>query len=42
LGEGCNLGDSVTAESGVIVGNYSSIKAMNLINGRLPDRSMVI
>jgi len=42
LGEGCNLGNSVTAQSGVIVGNYSRVKSLKLISGRLPDRSQVL
>ena len=41
LGEGCNLGNSVAAQPGVIVGNYSQIQALKLISGRLPDRSLV-
>ena len=42
VGESCSLGDSVTAEPGVIVGNYSRIKSLKLISGRLPDRSLVV
>ena len=42
LGEGCSLGNSVVAQPGVIVGNYSQIQALKLINGRLPDRSLVL
>jgi len=42
LGVGCNLGNSVTAQPGVVVGNYSQIQAMKLISGRLPDRSLII
>ena len=42
LGEGCSLGDGVTAQPGVIVGNYSQIKALKLIGDRLPDRSLVV
>lgn len=42
LGEGCHLGNSVTAQPGVIVGNYSQIKALKLIGGRLPDKSLVV
>jgi len=42
LGEGCNLGNSVIAQPGVIVGNYSQVKALKLISGRLPDRSLVV
>lgn len=41
LGEGCNLGNSVVAQPGVIVGNYSQIQPLRLISGRLPDGSLV-
>ncbi len=41
LGEGCKLGNSVVAQPGTIVGNYSQIQALKLISGRLPDRSLV-
>lgn len=41
LGEGCNLGNNVTAQPGVIVGNYCQIQPLKLISGRLPDRSLV-
>ncbi len=42
LSVGCNLGNSVVAQPGVIIGNYSQIRAMKLISGRLPDRSVVL
>jgi glucose-1-phosphate thymidylyltransferase len=42
LGEGCDLGNSVTAQPGVIVGNHSQVRALKLISGRLPDRSLVV
>ena len=42
LGEGCSLGNSVTAQPGVIVGNHSQVQALKLISGRLPDRSLVV
>jgi len=41
LGVGCNLGNNVVAQPGVIVGNHSQIQAMKLINGWLPDKSLV-
>lgn len=41
LGVGCSLGNSVVAQPGVIIGNYSQIQAMKLISGKLPDRSLV-
>jgi len=42
LGEGCVLGNSVVAQPGVIVGNYSQVRSLKLISGRLPDRSLVV
>jgi len=41
LGEGCSLGNSVVAQPGVIVGNYSQVQALKLIGGRLPDKSLI-
>ncbi|MDP2730765.1 MAG: sugar phosphate nucleotidyltransferase [Dehalococcoidales bacterium] len=41
LGVSCNIGNSVVAQPGVIIGNYSRIQPMKLINGKLPDRSSV-
>jgi len=32
----------VVAQPGVIVGNHSQVKALKLISGRLPDRSLVV
>jgi|TARA_Y100000031_G_C8236123_1_gene393318 glucose-1-phosphate thymidylyltransferase len=42
LGGGCDLGNSVTAQPGVIVGNHSQVQALKLVSGRLPDRSLVV
>jgi acetyltransferase-like isoleucine patch superfamily enzyme len=42
IGVGCNLGSSVVAQPGVVVGNYSQIQSMKLISGRLPDKSLVL
>ncbi len=42
LGEGCNLGNSVTIQPGAVIGNYSRIKALKLISDTLPDRSLVL
>lgn len=42
LGEGCNLGSSVVAQPGVILGNYGRVQALKLISGRLPDKSLVL
>jgi UDP-N-acetylglucosamine diphosphorylase/glucosamine-1-phosphate N-acetyltransferase len=41
IGEDCNLENNVVAQPGVIVGNYSQIKATKLVSGRLPDHSLV-
>ena len=41
LGVGCNLKNNVVAQPGVIIGNYSQVQAMKLLNGKLPDRSTV-
>ena len=42
LGEGCSVGNNVTAQPGVIVGNHTQVQAMKIISGRLPDRSLVM
>ncbi|MFC1939886.1 bifunctional sugar-1-phosphate nucleotidylyltransferase/acetyltransferase [Chloroflexota bacterium] len=42
LGMGCNLGNNVVAQPGVIVGNYSQIQSMKVISGKLPDGSFVV
>ena len=42
LGVGCNLGNSVVAQPGTIVGNHSQVRTMKLISGKLPDRSFVL
>lgn len=41
LGEGCNLGNSVTVQPGAIIGNYARIKPLKLISDVVPDRSLV-
>ncbi|GAI74300.1 unnamed protein product, partial [marine sediment metagenome] len=40
LGEGCNLGNNVVAQPGVIVGNHCQVQALKLLSGRLPDKSL--
>ncbi|MFC1918780.1 bifunctional sugar-1-phosphate nucleotidylyltransferase/acetyltransferase [Chloroflexota bacterium] len=42
LGVGCCLGNNVVAQPGTIVGNYSQVRLMKLISGKLPDRSVVL
>ncbi|MCK5577131.1 MAG: NTP transferase domain-containing protein [Dehalococcoidales bacterium] len=42
LGEGCSLGSNVVAMPGVIAGNYTQVKALKLISGQTPDRSLVV
>ncbi len=41
LGAGCHLDSNVVAQPGVILGNYSQIRALKVISGRLPDRSLI-
>lgn len=42
LGEGCNLGNNVVAQPGVILGNYCQVQALKVLSGRLPDKSLVL
>ena len=42
LGENCNIGSNVVAQSGVIVGNNCKVQSLKLISGRLPDGSLVL
>jgi len=42
VGEGCNIGNNVVAQPGVIVGNYTQVQPLKLISDRLPDRSLVL
>ncbi|MBI2860197.1 MAG: NTP transferase domain-containing protein [Chloroflexi bacterium] len=42
LGEGCNLGNSVVAQPGAILGNNCQVQALKLVAGRLPDKSLVV
>jgi UDP-N-acetylglucosamine diphosphorylase/glucosamine-1-phosphate N-acetyltransferase len=41
MGEECRVESNVTAQPGVIVGNYCQIQMLKMISGRLPDRSLV-
>jgi UDP-N-acetylglucosamine diphosphorylase/glucosamine-1-phosphate N-acetyltransferase len=41
MGEECHVESNVTAQPGVIVGNYCQVKMMRVLSGRLPDHSMV-
>jgi UDP-N-acetylglucosamine diphosphorylase/glucosamine-1-phosphate N-acetyltransferase len=41
MGEECHVESNVTAQPGVIVGNYCQVKMMKVLSGRLPDRSLV-
>jgi len=41
LGEGCNLSNNVSAQPGVILGNYCQVQSLKVLNGRLPDKSLV-
>ncbi len=41
MGEECNVESNVTAQPGVIVGNYCQIQMSKIISGHLPDKSLV-
>jgi glucose-1-phosphate thymidylyltransferase len=41
MGEECHVDSNVTAQPGVIVGNYCQVQMMKVLSGRLPDRSLV-
>jgi glucose-1-phosphate thymidylyltransferase len=41
MGEECRIDSNVTAQPGVIVGNYCQVQMMKILSGRLPDRSLV-
>jgi glucose-1-phosphate thymidylyltransferase len=41
LGEDCTVESGVVAQPGAIIGNYSHIRALKVISGTLPDRSLV-
>ena len=42
LGEYCNIGDSVVAAPGVIMGNRCNVKALKVIERSIPDESLVV
>jgi len=42
LGQGCQVGSGVTARAGTILGNFTQVKPLKLIEGRTPDRSMLV
>lgn len=41
MGKDCRVDNSVTVQPGTIVGNYCEIQMLKMINGKLPDRSLV-
>jgi UDP-N-acetylglucosamine diphosphorylase/glucosamine-1-phosphate N-acetyltransferase len=41
MGEECHVESNVTAQPGVVVGNYCTIQMTKILSGRLPDRSLV-
>jgi UDP-N-acetylglucosamine diphosphorylase/glucosamine-1-phosphate N-acetyltransferase len=41
MGEECHIDSNVTAQPGVIVGNYCQVQMTKVLSGRLPDRSLV-
>jgi len=42
VGEGCNLGNCIVAQPGALVGNYCQVRSLKVINGRIPDKSLVV
>jgi UDP-N-acetylglucosamine diphosphorylase / glucose-1-phosphate thymidylyltransferase / UDP-N-acetylgalactosamine diphosphorylase / glucosamine-1-phosphate N-acetyltransferase / galactosamine-1-phosphate N-acetyltransferase len=42
LGRSCRIGNTVTAQAGTIIGNYCQIKPLKLVNGNIPDRSVMV
>ena len=42
MGEGCRLQSGITVNPGVIMGNYCNVKAHRLIEGVIPDRSLLV
>jgi NDP-sugar pyrophosphorylase family protein len=42
LGQGCHVGGGVTAQPGTIMGNFTQVKSLKLVEGRIPDRSLII
>ncbi len=42
LGRSCRIGNAVTSQAGTIIGNYSQVKSLRLLNGVIPDRSLVV
>jgi UDP-N-acetylglucosamine diphosphorylase / glucose-1-phosphate thymidylyltransferase / UDP-N-acetylgalactosamine diphosphorylase / glucosamine-1-phosphate N-acetyltransferase / galactosamine-1-phosphate N-acetyltransferase len=42
LGRSCRIGSSVTSQSGTIIGNHVQVKSSKLLNGMIPDRSLVV
>jgi NDP-sugar pyrophosphorylase family protein len=41
MGEKCHVDSNVTAQPGVMVGNYCQVQMMKVLSGRLPDRSLI-
>jgi len=41
MGEECSVESNVTAQPGVIIGNYCQIQMTKVLSGRIPDRSLV-
>jgi UDP-N-acetylglucosamine diphosphorylase / glucose-1-phosphate thymidylyltransferase / UDP-N-acetylgalactosamine diphosphorylase / glucosamine-1-phosphate N-acetyltransferase / galactosamine-1-phosphate N-acetyltransferase len=42
MGRSCRLGSTVITEAGTIIGNHTQVKALKLLNGNIPDRSLVV
>jgi NDP-sugar pyrophosphorylase family protein len=42
VGSFCQIGDMVTARAGTIIGNNTQISSMKLVNGKIPERSLIV
>lgn len=42
IGEGCKIGNNVVTQAGTILGGFCNVKSLKTIEGRLPDKSIVV
>ena len=42
VGSFCQIGNMVTARAGTIIGNNAHISSLKLINGNIPERSLIV
>jgi UDP-N-acetylglucosamine diphosphorylase / glucose-1-phosphate thymidylyltransferase / UDP-N-acetylgalactosamine diphosphorylase / glucosamine-1-phosphate N-acetyltransferase / galactosamine-1-phosphate N-acetyltransferase len=42
IGEGCKIGNNVVSLAGTILGSYCTVKSLCTIEGRLPDKSILV